>query len=287
MKKLFNLKRLLKKRNNGGFTLIEVVISCALLGILIVGVVSFVSPIFSMISTNQKSARATLLAETLDSYIAGNLKTAKKVEVFTNTTGSHAKTAGMVGTDGLKRISDFMHENSNFEKYEVRCIGVSWSVDAASAVTGRKKLLLTNCKVDNNFSDGYNNTLKILGETKVFDDSLYDGLYPIISVEPFSAQDSSGTETGTNASGYKISAKIYSNQTCYSVISDAARQKGSLAFEGVTYVQFVNMYEPASGITELNSTQTAIDSGKASNQYTENGGTYYYPDTFIYYVVLK
>ena len=285
MKKLFNLKRLLKKRNNGGFTLVEVVISCALLGILVVGVVSFATPVLNMVNSNKKTARATLLAETLDSYISGTLKSAKKIEVFTNTTSDKAKSEGMAGTTGLQNINDFMQSNS--DKYEVRCISISWLEDSASAVSGRKKLFLRNCRVDNNYSGGYVNTLKVLTQTKVFDDTLYNGLYPIISVETFSSQDDSGSDTGTNASGYKISAKIYSDQTCYNVLSEPARQKSHLAFEGVTYAQFVNMNAPASDITELNSTQAAIDSGKGSNQFAESGANFYYPETFIYYVVAK
>lgn len=285
MKKLLNPKRLLKKRNNGGFTLLEVIVSCALLGILVVGVMTFVSPIFNMLRINEKNARATLLSETLDSYIAGSLKNAKMVEVFTNTTRDHAKTDGMEGTTGLQNINQFME--ANHSDFEVRCIGINWFVDGASPVSGRKKLVLTNCEVDKNYSTGYTNNLVITKETKVFDDTLYDGLYPIVTIETFASQDSAGNDKSTNASGYKITADIYGDPRCYSVISDAARGNSYLSFKGATYVQCVNMTAPASNIIELNSTQAAIDSGRSGNEYTENGESYYYPDTYIYYVVPK
>lgn len=290
MKKLLNPKRLLKKRNNSGFTLLEVVVSCALLGILVVGVMTFASPIFNMLKVNEKNARATLLSETLDSYIAGCLKNAKMVEVFTNTSLEHAENAGMAGTTGHQNINQFM--TANHDNFEVRCIGINWFVDEASPIAGRKKLVLTNCQVDNNYSVGYDNNLVIINATKMFDDSLYNGLYPIVTLETFASQDSAGNDTSTNAPGYKITANIYSDPKCYSVTSDTARAKSHLSFRGATYVQCVNMrndtgFIPASEITELNTTQDAIDSGRSANEYTENGESFFYPDTYIYYVVPK
>lgn len=295
MKKLFNLKRLLKKRNNGGFTLVEVVISCALLGILVVGVVAFASPIFGMIASGQKNARATMLAETLDSYIAGCLKNARCVDVIQNTSIERLSTTGIDGTaavnDDPNSVLKFMKATGNAAEFEVRCLGICWVEN--KGLGGKKKQMLVNCRVDNNFSSGYNNLLVLQSNSgtpiqdKVFDDSLYDGLFPVINVETFKSMDEAGAETATNAHGYKITANIYTNPTSYNVISEAARDKASLGFRGVTFAQCMNMKTPANDIVTLNSTQNTIDANRATRQYTDNGTNYYYPDTYIYYVVPK
>ena len=51
------LKRLLSKRNNAGFTLIEVVISVALLGILVLSMTFVVTPVLRAGGTRKKQPR--------------------------------------------------------------------------------------------------------------------------------------------------------------------------------------------------------------------------------------
>ena len=299
MKKLFNLKRLLKLRNKSGFTLVEVIIASVLLGLLIVGVVTFISPLFDIIKSNKQNARATMLAETIDTYISGSIRGAQVVEVFANTTLEEVKTQGIDETtisdtnlrkkveDAKSRLFDFMNAGDNADNFEIRCIGITWKTDD-STLNGAKKQILTNCRVDNNFSGGYDNKLQIKsdGDTKVFDDSIYNNLYPRISLETFSKLDDDDSETGDNASGYKISSKVYLDKDCYNVLSAAARENTNLSFEGAAYVECANITS-ASEIIFLKNEQDGIDSGRSGRQFSENGSNYYYPDTFIYYIVPK
>lgn len=296
MKRLLNFKRLLSKKNKSGFTLVEVVISCALLGILIAGVVAFMTPVLSMIRSEHKSARATMLAESLDTYIAGCLKNAAKVEVFANANFDEAKSSGIYGTTpqvtgGVLNLTIFMEAGTNAQDYELRCLAFAWDKDEASVYSDHKKLMLFNCTVDNNFSGGYSNKLRITNAYKVFDDSLYDGLYPKLSLETFLQQDASGAEIpNSNADGYRIVSRIYQDANCYNVISDAARERCTMLFEGATYVQCSRMGKyggHASFVANVKSTQAAIDSQRTGRSYTENNNTYYYPDTLIYYAVPK
>ena len=303
MKKLFNLKRLLKKRNNGGFTLIEVIISVALLGILVTGVTIFAAPVMNMVKVNQKNARATMLAEAIDVYISGCMRNAKMVAVVTNTTLDAAK-AGITHNT-INDFVKFMKEknpstnNFNYDDYEVRCIAIHWDTDS---ISGRKKLILSNCIVNNNFSDP-NNKLNIQGDPrKIFDDSLYLNLFPVITLENFETQDNTGTETGDLANGYKVVTSIHANLECYNAINDYNREKGSVSFIGTTYVECANMVEykydpsgkpikeiiPAPEIASMAAdVQTAINNGRSGREYTEGGTAYYYPDTFIYYAVSR
>lgn len=284
MKKLLNLKRLLKKRNNGGFTLIEVIISCLLLSILVLGVMSFVTPVMNMVSLGKKNARATMLAETIDSYISGSLKNAEHVAVFYNmdmdmtTSGATALKAATSDTEGLNLFNTFMTTGDNAANYEVRCISISWGYDS---ITGHQKLLVYNETVDNNFSLVFPQTMSTTGFSKVFNDVMYDGLYPIVSVETFQ------NEAGVNANGYKISTKVYADDKCYCTVSETERKKSHLAFEGVTFVECLNMVTPAFEPCQVKSLQAAMDAKKGSHGYISKGSLYYYPDIYIYYIVHK
>lgn len=315
MRKL-NLKRLLKKRNNGGFTLVEVVISCALLGILVVGICSFATPVLNMVSRGKASARATTLAETVDTYIAGILKNAKYVEVMQNTTLAAAATGLKDSTDddkGLNTIINFMNDPAKVADYEVRCLGISWVSDSRN--DGKRKLMLTTNTVDT-AANGY----KIKGVSKVFDDVMYNGLYPIITLETFGVvEGTSSTSTsesspdpapapdpvpapmpaGSNANGYRISIVVYSDQECYNATSDDDRRESKSAFRSASYIKCLNMTDPAPEINMLTAdVQTAITNNVDSTyptgvtnastgalKYTEDGEDFYYPDTYIYYVV--
>lgn len=319
MKKL-NPARLFKKRRNSGFTLIEVIISCALLGILVFGVFAFASPIMNLINTGKKSARATALAETIDTYIVGTLRNSIRTVVIKNTSFERIHSQSVVYENPLelRPIYDFMCATDlsgipNAAKYEVRCLGICWVTDKSSPLyssaneesANPKKQMLINIKLKNIFAPGSANSGALMPEAdnlninnssrgvadKVFDDSLYNGLYPVINVETFKAKDVAGNETATNANGYKITADIYSRINCYNTISQAERDSTPRSFRGVSYVEFINPdpnKDPvARDVAILNDTQSTIDANKGTRQYAANGASYYYPDTYIYYVVPK
>lgn len=310
MKKL-SLKRLLKKRNNGGFTLLEVIISCALLSILVLGVMGFVGPVMQMVRLNEKNARATMLAETINTYINGCLKNAYAVEVFTYSDKSNVSTPEDVNNTlrkegkGLTNIDAFMKSQGADEtNYEIRCLGITWEYDK-TAMSGKSKLMLTNCsintaKVSSGGGEKYSLELKTppfkpgtpqpSPQIRVFDDALYDGLYPVVNVTNYSSEkDEDGNyikEKQTN--GYRVETNVYTDQDCYNIL-EAERNKSHLGFTGVSYVKCVNMKGAASDIylceTDL---QHAIDNNSSSTlRYTSGDGTYFYPSTYIYYVVSK
>ncbi|MDE6728999.1 MAG: prepilin-type N-terminal cleavage/methylation domain-containing protein [Oscillospiraceae bacterium] len=296
MKTILKLKRLLKKRNKSGFTLVEVVIACALLSILVLGVMNFVTPVMNRVAVARVNGRATMLAESVNSYISGMLKTAVMVEVYENTTyetaadPSTATGLKSVSPDGLHEIDEFMQEGDNMLNYEVCCIGLKWDKDNGNK--GKKKLMLVSCEVENTLSAGAI-PLNLTSNRKVFNTPLYEGLYPIVTLETFKAKDSSGADVSTNAFGYKVSTKVYADVKCYAAISEAERKKSKLAFEGVSYFQCMNMSNPASDTIEATTLQNAIDANKSKtvsgelNVYKEGDKEYYYPETYIYYVVHK
>lgn len=296
--KISKIKRLLSKRNKGGFTLVEVIVSCALLGILVVAITMFVSPIMETIRVNEKNGRATMLAETLDNYIAGCLRDAAEVEVFVNTSIERAKNSGTTtvaadqglktaasNTEGLYKIEKFLQDNGGTTKYAVHCIGIRWVEDKT---TGNKKLMVTNETV-NNSPTGTNYSLNITSttENKVFDDVMYNGLFPVVSVENFSkTKDTNGNYTPPYSKGYKITTKVYVEHSCYNT-AETVRNGASPAFEGVFFASCDKLKDNISNVITLNDVQSTINANAATRQYTVGSNNYYYPDTYIYYVVRK
>lgn len=291
MKKLFNLKRLLKMRNSSGFTLVEVILSCALLSILVLGIMTFVTPVLRMMTLGEKNARATMLAETIDTYVTGVLRTARKVEIFENVdldtafSGGNSLFAYGPSDGGLNSIQEFMAIDGNDLKYEVRCLGFvmdnvgSDESEYGVRVVNFKKVDPTTLQLD---------TTK---QTDAFGKIMYEGLYPIIKFDTFLAQNQSTGDAivGSNANGYRISTKVYSDLKCYSRATQAERDNSRLAFEGITFFEMVNYFKaddsgtslvsiPASDIIKVSEVQPAMDA-------QADTVLYYYPATLIYYVV--
>lgn len=290
MKKLLNLKRLLKARNSSGFTLVEVILSCALLSILILGIMMFVTPVLKMVTSGQKNARATMLSETVDTYIAGVLRTAKKIEVFENIEFSSSSSGDLDLSSygsGIGNISTFMSEGENSANYEVRALALVCKDEGAITSQGVR---LYNAKVDPS-------TLKLEASSikpanQALNDLMFEGLYATIFLENFAEQDEDGNDVSTNAKGYKISTVVYNDTKCYDLTQDV-RDKSIQAFMGVTFFQTLNIsagedlstiidpygYDPANRNTAV---QAAMDThGEAAE------GKLFYPATIIYYVAPK
>lgn len=127
MKKIL---RLLKRRNNGGFTLVEVIISCALLGILILAVMGMITPVMSVVMSNEKNANALMIAEAVEAHIDRNIKNSVYCAVFTNA-GANNSALGALSTDltestgllqqneALKEMLSFISSDNNKDIYEM------------------------------------------------------------------------------------------------------------------------------------------------------------------------
>lgn len=281
MKKLLNLKRLLKARRKG-FTLVEVILSCALLSILILGIMMFVTPVLKMVTSGQKNARATMLSETVDTYIAGVLRTAAVVEVFenvelTSTSGGSVDLRALSPAgQGVNKIDEFMAKDDNGTNYEVRSLALVCKDNGAITSQGVR---LYNATVDAATLNLDATTLKT--ENQALNDLMFEGLYATIKLENFNTQDpSTGTETTDLAKGYKISTVVYNESKCYNISQDT-RDKSIQAFTGVTFFQNLNL-ETASDIIKVRELQDAMD-----NHGEPGEGKLYYPATIIYYVAPK
>lgn len=298
-------KRFLRLRNSAGFTLVEVVVSCALLGVLIAGIMGFVTPILNSVRDKEQDARAVLLSKAVDEYVAATTQYAYFV-----TSVSGAATGDTVG--GTPAVRSAKYNGTEFTKkqgkgletlktcfdkmekdtYEIRCIGVRWHEDS---VSGERKLMLTNEIVDQSTL-----ALDPSKSKLVFEECFYDGLYPVITFENYNNQyqvngvDRVEADKVDVAPGLMITTDVYTDLDCYSTVQ-STREDAWLSYTGVSYVAFNNIrsnlinnkgsYEviPNIEIKDYDAARTA----DSSLVYTAEGKSYYHPESFIYYIVRK
>lgn len=171
------LKRLSKWRNSSGFTLVEVVVSTALLGVLIVGILLFMTPVFGMIDNNEVNQKADRTATTMELYLSKSLRSSLFVKVFTGATLDDINdSSGAIYTDEqFKAMKQFATDNS--ANYELRCISIKYVEDTNprnnSTSNNPHKYMMFNEKVDTSYY--------MLDTTKtelVFDNCFYEDIYP-------------------------------------------------------------------------------------------------------------
>ena len=319
------MKRLLRLRNKSGFTMVEVIIASALLGVLVIGIMGFVTPILDGVRIKEQNARAVLLSEAIDTYIANSIQYAYYVATVdyaasSDTLGTSPKVRnttyqGTEFTAGTKGVDELFNRfNSMGSSYEIRCIGVRWIEDDPVAHT--KKLMITNEQLAKDASGNYTGALVDNGWVPVFESVFYDNLYPVVRFENYSNQyqikDDSGVlvdqvkpEDIGIAPGLKITTDVYLKPDCYN-IKDSVREKAvSLTFSGLTYADLPNIRsnlinsDKTYKIQPCVTVHTKDEGGKkvpnyqgaytadATARYTSEGETYYYPNSFIYYIARK
>ncbi len=204
------LKRLLSKRNNGGFTLVEVIISTALLGILVLGVTMFMSPLFGIMQDNKADVRANNLGTTLNYYISRSIRNACYLAVYEN-----AKYDDFTGT-APDNVSTMAGKTS--ESYRLKCI----SIRRVQDYKGNYKYMLFNEKVMSGGLLSSDNSTAAISDRKVFEDCYYDGLYPLIEFEKPKKLEK---QEGTNPDGSKKISYVESTATGGEEYADSIKIK--------------------------------------------------------------
>ena len=171
------LKRLPKWRNSSGFTLVEVIVSTALLGLLIVGILLFMTPVFGMIDNNEANQKADRAATTIEIYLSKSLRSSLYVKVYTGAARDDVNVnTGAIPSDAqFKEMQDFVTKNS--ENYEMRCISIRYVDDTNprnnSESDTAKKYMLYNEKIN---TSSY--TLSDTDAELIFDECFYEDIYP-------------------------------------------------------------------------------------------------------------
>lgn len=163
--------RLLKKRNKGGFTLVEVVVSLALLAILMGGMMLFISPIVKSFNDSQKDQSAQSVSACINDYIVHNIRYATQLAVFSNTNYDTIKNDSGC-TSRISAMNKYCTDangggGASNRTYELKCLSIKFD-----AATNMYYLYEENVDMTSNGA---------LDETKaarkVFSDCFYNDLY--------------------------------------------------------------------------------------------------------------
>lgn len=291
MKKIL---RLLKRRKNGGFTLVEVIVSCVLLGILILAVFGMITPVMDVIMRNDKNANGLMIAEAAEAYIDKNIKNSVYAAVFTNAQYSDLTDTITADHEAMKIMLAFLKDSDNSKIYDLKIIGIRWQEDKR---LNQYKYMVTN--ITPKISDDGTKIESIKEESKVFEDCFYDNLYPDFLFEvlayneyPLDADkkpDKTQPIKSTRNVAIKTTIDVYSNP-----------DMTALAAEGSGYADFINIRTPAinrEDIYKLYSIEDGVDAmGVDIDVYTQlrtddvfkaDCGDTAHPETFIVYVTRK
>ena len=86
--------RFFKKRCKSGFTLVEVIVSCALLAILLMGMMLFITPIVKSFNDTNRNLVAENITTCIQNYITLTTRNATNVAIFANTNEASVKANG-------------------------------------------------------------------------------------------------------------------------------------------------------------------------------------------------
>ena len=296
------LKRLSKWRNSSGFTLVEVIVSTALLGVLIVGILLFMTPVFGMIDNNEVNQKADRTATTMELYLSKSLRSALFVKVYTGAKfGDINDASGAIYTDeAFITMKDFASANS--ANYELRCISIKYVEDTnpsnSSIGDSPYKYMLFNEKIDTAYYmlDGAKTEL-------IFDECFYEDIYPKfefrrnpvcfdkdgnVITESYDA-DGNVTPKHEDSAGNKADPWPHDDSTNYAttlypvlemdidIYGDESMHETSRALSGKSFIEINNVKS-----LQLNSKGTY----KIFEPEAITDGTTY-KDTYIFYVARK
>lgn len=265
------IKRLLLCRRNGGFTLAEMIISCALLGILMLGMFMFISPILDTVSTTNESTRASNAAESIEYYISRSIRNAAYISVLTDTNF----------TDVQTKASDIIMtlKNKGSEaNYNLKCISIRYMKDDRSQ---NNKYFICN----ESFSSG--GTLDSAATVKVFDACYFDGIYPRIILSQVQQEQDDGSKKDMPA--VQINVEVFDDPQ---MRRDGGNGYNGLVFSGTGYTilrnieisqqdktlgQPFNIVSSATIGKELGTLPVSLSSGDPDDKSKEM-------ETYIFYV---
>lgn len=166
--------RILKKRRSGGFTLVEMIVSVALLAILLGGMMLFIAPIIRSFNDTKTDLTAENVSTTVQEYIIRSIRNANQVAVFNYVSADDLTSTTAKLADGTS-YADVINGMNNYctsingtgcaqenKKYLLKCISLRYEDG---------KYILYNESVDDS------GRLNPTGKVKVFSDCLYDDLY--------------------------------------------------------------------------------------------------------------
>lgn len=168
-----NIIRILKKRRNGGFTLVEMVVSVALLAVLMVGIIISVAPILRTFNDNSKNLVAENVATCIQNYISLGMRDATNVVVIGNTNAESIKNNANNIVNNLKKFCQTKTSEGQYA-YSLSCISLKY--DSADG-----RYYLYTDELDITQTGEYIDPF--VSSTSVFSKCLYKDMYFNMSIE--------------------------------------------------------------------------------------------------------
>lgn len=235
MKRIISL---LKKRRSGGFTLVEMIVSCALLAVLMAGMMLFISPIISSFNDNQTDITAQNTTICVQEYITRKIRNSYKTFIVENTNYTDIQ-ANSAYTAKIKEMNDFCSSvnGTAIEKsktYLLECLSLKYD-------STQKKYFLYKEKVNMN----NNGKLVTSDAQKVFADCLYDGLYSTyeFSLAPNGDYVEGGSEPLLRKDALKVEFNTYRDD------------------------EYKNLVYNGTGLTEMRQVKVMLASGGKDTEY--------------------
>lgn len=234
MKKMI---RLLRKRGSGGFTLVEMVVSVALLAVLMGGMILFISPVIRTYNDNTTDITAENTTTCVQEYISRTIRNSYKVAIFENTNYDKIK-----ANDAYKAIISSMNEYCNKingvgavnKTYVLNCLSLRYDDTDKRYYLWKESVNMTS-----------NGALDTTKSEKVFADCLYDRLY--ITYE-FALPKNGDYVVGGTASEFR---------------NDALQMN----FKTYRNDEYTNRIFEGEGITEMRQIKGALADGGSATDY--------------------
>lgn len=194
--------RILKKRRSGGFTLVEMIVSVALLAILLGGMMLFIAPIVRSFNETKTNLTAENVSTTVQEYIIRSIRNANQVAVFNYVnendliSGSAKMADGTSYSDVIKGMNTYCETINGtgtpdeLKKYLLKCISLRYEDG---------KYVLYQEKVQMNAGG----QLSSSGKVKVFSDCLYDDLYLTFDFGKIKNSDYGNADSKTSGYEYR------------------------------------------------------------------------------------
>lgn len=215
----------MKIRNKKGFTLVEMIISLAIISIMMMGMLAFFGPVTTMVGEMKEKTNAETAIVSINTYITKCIRDAKKVAVYQYY--KYEELPQMSITPSKVPFSS--------EKDEVKCLRLAWTKRTGSSYgyilieeevdyDNLSNLIIKNSK--NYTSDS------VPDAKKVFKDGYYKDLNFLFKVNKISVTDDEG-KTSDFDYGCALSAVAY---------RDAALKDQIFSSENtMDYIVFNNM----------------------------------------------